>query len=471
MQYSNNSQTSNILALRFGLVPDEHRSRTFDNLVEKIMGEAEGHVGTGLIGCQWLMRTLSDNGRPDIAYTLATQNTYPSWGYMVEHGATTIWELWNGDTGDAAMNSHNHVMLLGDLLTWFYEYVAGIQSDPQRPGFEHITMKPLVEGDLDFVNASYQSLRGKITSEWRIDGRKFSWKLSIPANTTATVFVPADDKGAVTESGQMASKSPCVRFVRREHGRAIYEIESGSYAFASVGFARKSYAPFVATPVVSPNDTTVNVGEEIVVKMKCKTPDAVIHYTLDGSEPDASAPVYQSPLTISKNLFINARAYKRDYRPSIKSTAGYDFVDPQRNGVRWALYEGAFTKLPDFSKLQPSKSGRALRFDLAGLDLPNQNFALTFTGFVEIEEEGEYGFATVSNDGSQLFIDDQLVVDSDGEHGAMEKSGRIWLSVGRHAIKVTYFQSGGSKVLRVYYQKQGKGQQPLPGSRLYLRKE
>ncbi len=468
LQYSNNSQTSNILALRFGLVPDEYRSRIFDNLVEKIMGEAEGHVGTGLIGCQWLMRTLSDNGRPDIAYALAAQTTYPSWGYMVEHGATTIWELWNGDTGDAAMNSHNHVMLLGDLLTWFYEYLAGIQSDPLRPAWEHLVMKPLVEGELDFVKASYHSLRGKITSEWSIVGKKFSWNFSIPANTTATIYVPADDEKAVTESGQIASKSPGVRFVRRENGRAIYEIESGSYAFTSASFARKSYAPFVATPVISPNDTTMNVGEEIIVKMKCKTPGAVIHYTLDGSEPDESALVYRSPVTVTKNLIINAKAFKQSYHPSVKSSANYDFVDPHRNGVEWALYEGAFTKLPDFSKLQPSKSGRASGFDLASLDLPKENFALMFTGYVQIDEEGEYGFSTVSNDGSQLFIDDRLVVDSDGEHGPMEKSGRIRLTAGRHAIKVTYFQSGGSKVLRVYYQKQGKGQQPLPGSRLCL---
>ena len=135
-QYDNGAQTSSVLPLAFGLVPDDHVKPVFEKLVNKIMVETDGHIGTGLIGGQWLNRVLSDNGRPDVAYTLASQKTYPSWGYMIEQGATTIWELWNGDTADPAMNSRNHVMLVGDLGIWFYEYVAGIRPDPEHPGFE-----------------------------------------------------------------------------------------------------------------------------------------------------------------------------------------------------------------------------------------------------------------------------------------------------------------------------------------------
>ena len=94
------------------------------------------------------MRVLTDGGRADLAYTIATQKTYPSWGYMVEKGATTIWELWNGDTADPAMNSGNHVMLVGDLVIWLYENLAGIKPDPEQPGFKHIIMKPEPVGDL-----------------------------------------------------------------------------------------------------------------------------------------------------------------------------------------------------------------------------------------------------------------------------------------------------------------------------------
>ncbi len=106
-------------------------------------------MGTGLVGAQWLMRTLSDNGHADLAYKIATQKTYPGWGYMVEQGATTIWELWNGDTADPAMNSGNHVMQIGDLAVWMYEYLAGIRSDPEAPGFRHAIIRPYPGGRPD----------------------------------------------------------------------------------------------------------------------------------------------------------------------------------------------------------------------------------------------------------------------------------------------------------------------------------
>jgi len=127
--YSNNTCTVNILALAFDLVPAEYREKITDRLLQKILGENSGHVGNGIIGGQWLMRTLTETGHADVAYVLAAQKSYPGWGYMVEHGATTIWELWNGDHGDPGMNSGNHVMLLGDLIIWYYQHLAGIQAD------------------------------------------------------------------------------------------------------------------------------------------------------------------------------------------------------------------------------------------------------------------------------------------------------------------------------------------------------
>ena len=136
-----------MLPLAFGLVPEGERGRVFDHLVHKITTRATVTSAPGLIGGQWLMRVLTDNGRPDLAYTIATQKTYPSWGYMVEKGATTIWELWNGDTADPAMNSGNHVMLVGDLGIWLYENLAGIKPDPEQPGFKHIIMRPEPVGD------------------------------------------------------------------------------------------------------------------------------------------------------------------------------------------------------------------------------------------------------------------------------------------------------------------------------------
>jgi alpha-L-rhamnosidase len=232
-QYDNGSQTSCVLPLALGLAPDGDREEVFAHLVGKITGESHNHIGTGLIGGQFLMQTLTRGGRADLAYTLATNTSYPSWGYMVEKGATTIWELWNGDTADPAMNSGNHVMLVGDLLTWLYEDLAGIQSDPGRPGFRHIVMRPRPVGDLRFVRATHRSPYGLIASAWRKEGRTFDWRLTVPPNTTATVFIPTTGAGRVTEGGRPVAAAAGVQFRRREAGCVVCEIGSGQYHFHS----------------------------------------------------------------------------------------------------------------------------------------------------------------------------------------------------------------------------------------------
>jgi alpha-L-rhamnosidase len=231
--YSNGTQTSSILPLAFGITPEQNRGRVFDRLIDKIERESNGHVGTGLVGAQWLMRTLSDNGRADVAYQIANQKTYPGWGYMIQRGATTIWELWNGDTADPAMNSGNHVMQIGDLGVWMYEYLAGIRTDPEQPGFKHILVRPYPLADLSFVKASHQSMYGTISSAWKRDGGRLRLDITIPANTGASVYVPAKEAAAVSESGQPAAKAKGVKFLRMEAGAAVFEVGSGSYSFTS----------------------------------------------------------------------------------------------------------------------------------------------------------------------------------------------------------------------------------------------
>jgi alpha-L-rhamnosidase len=201
--------------------------------VRKIEEQNKGHIGTGLIGGQWLMQVLSDNGRPDVAYEIASQNSYPSWGYMSGKGATTIWELWNGDTANPAMNSGNHLMLVGDLVTWLYENLAGLRPDPQQPGFKHIIMRPTPVGDLTYVKASHKSPYGEIVSDWKRDGDRFTWSVTVPVNTTATVYVPAKDATSVSESDRPAGEGLGIKYLCMEAGAAVYEIGSGSYHFAS----------------------------------------------------------------------------------------------------------------------------------------------------------------------------------------------------------------------------------------------
>jgi alpha-L-rhamnosidase len=232
-QYSNGSATSSVLPLAFRMVPEEDRQNVADALTRKIADQNKNHVSTGLIGGQWLMQALSESGHADIAYQIATQPNYPGWGYMVNHGATTIWELWNGDTANPAMNSGNHLMLVGDLVTWFYQNLAGIRTDRDHPAYKHIIMRPTPVGDLTWVNASYNSAYGKIVSDWKVGAGRFIWNVTTPPNTAATVYVPAKDQATVTEKGQPAGEANGVKYLRTESGAAVYEIGSGSYQFES----------------------------------------------------------------------------------------------------------------------------------------------------------------------------------------------------------------------------------------------
>lgn len=191
--YSNNTVTANLLALRWGLVEPAHRDRVFANMVQQLSDKFHGHIGTGVLGTQEVMRGLTEGGRGDLAYRLATNTTFPSWGFMVEHGATTIWELWNGDTAEPKMNSGNHVMLLGDLVIWFYQYLAGIGQTADSQGFSHIVLRPHLYEGLDSVSASYHSLYGLIESAWQVEGDRIVWRFTIPANTEADVYIPRRD--------------------------------------------------------------------------------------------------------------------------------------------------------------------------------------------------------------------------------------------------------------------------------------
>lgn len=196
------------------------------------MNEFNGHVSTGLVGIQWLMRGLSDSGRADLAFKIATNRDYPSWGYMIENGATTIWELWNGNTADPSMNSQNHVMLLGDLVVWFYEYLAGMKNAEGSYGFEKITIKPYPVEGLHYVDASFNSVKGMISSYWKKDTNTFKWYVSIPGNTEATIYIPFEEGKEITENGQKISFSEDISFIRKDKSYLVYELGSGKYSFS-----------------------------------------------------------------------------------------------------------------------------------------------------------------------------------------------------------------------------------------------
>ena len=228
--YGNNTVSANLFPLYFGMVPAANQPRVLDNMIKKITIDNKSHISTGLVGGQWIMRGLTETGNANLAYTIATQRDYPSWGYMIEKGATAIWELWNGDTANKWMNSQNHVMLLGDLLIWYYENLAGIKA--AAPGFGSIIMNPAFPKGLDYINASYESVKGKIVSDWKKSASAFTWNITIPANTKAEVYIPAANADRVTESGKPANSVEGVKFLRMENNKAIFEVSSGEYHFS-----------------------------------------------------------------------------------------------------------------------------------------------------------------------------------------------------------------------------------------------
>lgn len=229
--YSNNTITANLLPLYFGITPPAERTSVFNNIVARIHTD-QMHISTGVIGTQWLMRGLTEYGRPDIAFTLASNRTYPSWGYMVEQGATTIWELWNGNTANPQMNSQNHVMLLGDLLIWMYENLAGIKSDDKELAFKKIIMKPSFVAGLNSAKGLYFSVYGVIASEWKRTGSAMSWEIQVPFNTKAIVYIPAKDKKDIQEGGKNIEASGDIRVVKTDDGYTVLELGSGIYNFA-----------------------------------------------------------------------------------------------------------------------------------------------------------------------------------------------------------------------------------------------
>jgi alpha-L-rhamnosidase len=225
--YANNTVTANVLPLAFGMVPENLKEKVFQTMAHEVEVTKQGHISTGVIGTQFLMRTLTNFGRGDLSFKLASNKTYPSWGFMVENGATTIWELWNGNTADPSMNSQNHVMLLGDLMIWYYENMAGIKSNPEMPGFKQIIMKPDFNAGLTFVNASYESIYGTIKSDWKKNKNTLQWKITIPANSSAIVYLPTANTSSVTVNNQKLEKSSTS--YKTENNNIVLTLESGSY--------------------------------------------------------------------------------------------------------------------------------------------------------------------------------------------------------------------------------------------------
>jgi len=230
-RFDSGTQACQAFALYFDLVPPGEREAALKVLEQEVLERHQGHLATGIFGTRYLLRVLSDLDRAEIAYGIAAQKDFPGWGHMLANGATTLWEHWEFSDNTY---SHNHPMF-GSVSAWFFETLAGIRPDSGAAGFDRILIKPAPVGDLKWARARYDSVRGRIESEWRLKRNTFSLDVTLPANTTATVYVPARREGDVTESGKLATEAEGVRFLRMEDGAAVYQVGSGRYRFASRG--------------------------------------------------------------------------------------------------------------------------------------------------------------------------------------------------------------------------------------------
>jgi len=222
------------MALKFELLPDDLRPLAASHLAEDVKAH-DWHLTTGFVGVSYLLPVLTESGHVETAQKLLMQDTFPSWLFSVKHGATTIWERWDGwtpDKGfqDPGMNSFNHYSL-GSVGEWLYDSVAGIAWNPASPGYKHIIIHPQPGGGLTSAKAAIGSPYGNISSEWKLVDGRFQLDLVIPANTTATVYLPFAEG---TESGKPIDKAEGVRVVKSDGGLDVCEIESGTYSFSGV---------------------------------------------------------------------------------------------------------------------------------------------------------------------------------------------------------------------------------------------
>ncbi len=231
-----NTQAGYALALHFDLLPEGARAAAVERMVAGVHAYGD-HISTGIQSTHRLMLELTRYGHHDLAWQLLTNRTFPSWGYMIDNGATTIWERWDGYVKgrgfqDPGMNSFNH-WAFGAVGEWMFRHLAGINPDEQQPGFKHFVIRPRPTSGLNWAKASYHSVRGRIESQWDRTGNTLTLDVLVPPNTTATVYVPAAAQSSVREGRTPADRARCVRARGTQDGAAVFEVGSGRYRFVA----------------------------------------------------------------------------------------------------------------------------------------------------------------------------------------------------------------------------------------------
>lgn len=226
-QFGTGSQCSNAMALVMELAEPSERRAVLDALIRDVK-QRDNAVTAGDVGYRYLLLALAQGNKSDVIYDMINQDDKPGYGYQLKMGATSLTEAW--DANPYASNNH---FMLGQITEWFYRYLVGIDIDPNQPGFKNIIIRPQPVGDLTWAAATYESIRGPISVRWERKDDKFMLNVTIPANTTGTVWVPARQASQVTESGAEPAAERGVNFLRSQGNYQIYNIGSGSYSFES----------------------------------------------------------------------------------------------------------------------------------------------------------------------------------------------------------------------------------------------
>ncbi len=225
--FDSGTQAAQLIPLYYNLVPESEKSAAVDHLLSEIYNRHKGHLSTGIFGTKFMFDVFRQENRNEVAYTIANQRTFPSWGNMLANGATTLYECWQyPDT----VCSQNHPMF-GSISEWYYKSLLGINS--KAPGFARFEIKPQPAGDLSWAKGHFDAVVGRISSDWKIEGTRFFLKVTVPANTQATIYVPSLPKKPVLEGDQPAGKSSGLKFIEYRDGYAVFEAGGGNYSFES----------------------------------------------------------------------------------------------------------------------------------------------------------------------------------------------------------------------------------------------
>ncbi|MCH2045698.1 MAG: family 78 glycoside hydrolase catalytic domain [Saprospiraceae bacterium] len=482
--YGNNTPTELVLLLSTNELNTAQRDTLLYNLEGKLKGQYNERLVFGLIGVRWLLRTLTKHGKLDLAYDLASQTSYPSLGYMTTQGATTLWEHWNGDN----RGSHNHIMLSGDLLEWYYTYLGGIQQDETHlysndyQAYQNIILHPHIPQALGQVEVGYDSPQGEILSSWKknqLDEEypRLDWTIKIPMNTRAEVRIPcALGKTAEIKIDGKTLKSTkidgfelgeYVEDSKNQNYQIIY-LGSGEYQINST-LEKKEKELISTAPIIYPQDTLVKAGQEVLVKMTSSSPKSKIYYTLDGSDPSPKSKRYRKPFVVDQYSVVKAISVEKRKQTSFIKNAVIDFYDPKQNGWKYRYYEKHIKSLPNFDTLKPLAQGYIPDIDVYHIRKRPHNWLTCFESNLKIPKDGLYTFYLASDDGAACYIDDKLLIKNDGLHYKTQRAQKIYLTKGYYKIKLEHFNFYSIASLELGISSKDLPRQKVPISFLYYK--